>query len=36
MASELRIDLDAKYTSLKNELDFVTKMQEVQRIKSLR
>uniref|UniRef100_A0A674C6F8 Zgc:136930 n=1 Tax=Salmo trutta TaxID=8032 RepID=A0A674C6F8_SALTR len=28
MASELRIDLDAKYTSLKNELDFVTKMQE--------
>ncbi|KAJ8397417.1 hypothetical protein AAFF_G00439660 [Aldrovandia affinis] len=28
MASDLRIDLDAKYSSLKNELDFVTKTQE--------
>lgn len=36
MASELRIDLDAKYSSLKDELDFVTKTQEeVQRIKCL-
>lgn len=28
MASDLRIDLDAKLSSLKNELDFVTKTQE--------
>ncbi|XP_051554088.1 thread biopolymer filament subunit gamma-like isoform X5 [Myxocyprinus asiaticus] len=28
MASDLRIDLDAKYSSLKNELNFVTKTQE--------
>ncbi|XP_051555930.1 thread biopolymer filament subunit gamma isoform X2 [Myxocyprinus asiaticus] len=28
MASDLRIDLDAKYSSLKNELEFVSKMQE--------
>ncbi|XP_016397225.1 thread biopolymer filament subunit gamma-like [Sinocyclocheilus rhinocerous] len=28
LASDLRIDLDAKYSSLKNELDFVNKTQE--------
>ncbi|XP_073671193.1 thread biopolymer filament subunit gamma isoform X2 [Paramisgurnus dabryanus] len=28
MASDLRIDLDAKFSSLKNELDFITKTQE--------
>ncbi|XP_043073184.1 thread biopolymer filament subunit gamma isoform X2 [Puntigrus tetrazona] len=28
LASDLRIDLDAKYSSLKNELDFVSKTQE--------
>jgi len=27
-ASDLRIDLDAKFSSLKNELDFVSKTQE--------
>ena len=28
MASDVRIDLDAKYSSLKSELDFVSKTQE--------
>lgn len=28
MASDLRIDLDAKFSSLKNELDFVSRTQE--------
>ena len=28
VASDLRIDLDAKYSSLKNDLEFVTKTQD--------